>query len=273
MKTKRFLAFILTIAVIIVMTNFNLIAEASVSKTLKDIYIPLWMQPDTVIIYDENVNYTIIKGGELSEDEIAGREDIAVIGLINTEPGFIAEPNTKIEYDKYGFHQNTYYLWPGAKNDYRLSPPSLKRNGTGYLAMNTTTGNYGLYMNHDTKQNQYNNLSRLSNNTITGTGKITYYYGVTGDQSNALKKYDCATRKYDCDVPGGTAVTATNKYTSPNKSQTYYKWDCGGLSSAILDIWCGTSSGNTSNQAIRDISTNGDLENVYSGHITLTIKP
>ena len=42
----------------------------------KIVYIPLWMQDYSVVYYDWELNRTIAQGGELTEDEIAGREDI-----------------------------------------------------------------------------------------------------------------------------------------------------------------------------------------------------
>ena len=279
MKAKLFLM-ILLIMPIVIMANFNVIAEAETNeekgdeKTQENIYIPLWMQPETIIIYDENMNCIIVQGGELSEEEIAGREDIALIGLINTEPGFIAEPNTKIEYDKYGFHQNTYYLWPNAPDDYRLSNPNDYKHAShtpaiswvDHLVVNTVT--YGEYLNKHTIKYQHNNLSRLSNNMTIGTGKISYYFETTNDRSHVLRKNDCAIRKNDCDVPGGTVVTVVNTYPDPTKIRIFYKKDLRDLPSSILEVWCGTNADDISNQAIKGISTRADLENVYSGKIS-----
>jgi hypothetical protein len=91
------------------------------NEASEKVCIPLWMQPNTVIIYDNNLNYTIIEGGELSEADLIGRDDIASIGL--TDPELLAKPNTKVAYEQHGFFQNIYYLIPGTKDEYRLSPP------------------------------------------------------------------------------------------------------------------------------------------------------
>jgi hypothetical protein len=271
MKINKILSII---AVFILCTSLftgNVMALGVGHNTVSHVvYIPLWMQPNTIIVYDDNLNYTIIQGGELSDADLVGRTDIELLGLTTTDPGFLAKPNTKVEYDLHGFHQNTFYQVPGTLGEYRLSPPVLYRNGTGVLANGSNSGDYGQYTNYDTQTKQYNYLSR-SGSTITGTGRITYYYGSTGDHSNTLKKYDCATKMYSCDVTSGTAVTAKNTYTNPNKSKTFYKQDCGSLPSAILDIWCGTSSSDTSNQAIKDITSGGGLDNVYSGYISLSV--
>ena len=89
------------------------------------VYMPQWMQPYTVISYDENLECTILEGGELSEEEIATRWDIALIGFENLEPDMLAEPNTKVTYDLHGVIQNVYYLMPGTTDDYRLSLPDF----------------------------------------------------------------------------------------------------------------------------------------------------
>jgi hypothetical protein len=107
--------------------------------------------------------------------------------------------------------------------------------------------------------------------TISGSGRITFYYDDDniGDHDNTLVEYDCATKMYYCDVPTGTIVQAKNTYTSPNKSQNFSKQDCGGLPSAILDIWCHPTD--STKQPIKEITTNGTKDNVYSASIYLTV--
>ncbi len=81
-----------------------------------------------------------------------------------------------------------------------------------------------------------------------------------------MKEDDCATKRYVDDVKAGTPVIATN--TINGKSHTYYKYDVGGLPTAILDIW----SDDTINP-ITKISTNGRVDNVYSGTIRHYVIP
>jgi hypothetical protein len=266
-KNIRFSAIVLAVISSFVFSMLSLSARATGSQA--PVYTPLWMQPYTVIVYDSNLDYTIIQGGELSASDLIGREDIAMVGLTTTDPEMLAEPNTKVEYDLHGFHQNTYYLVPGTVDDYQLSPPAAlsRRYDTGGIAQNTTYS-YGSYLNCDTQQNQLNVLTRAIT-TITGSGRITYYYNVTGDHSNTFMKYDCAAKQDYCDVPTGTSVLVKNTYTSPNKSQTFYKQDCGGLPRAILDIW--NHPTDSTKQPIKEITTNGTLDNVYSGAISLTV--
>ncbi|WP_147289881.1 hypothetical protein [Anaerosacchariphilus polymeriproducens] len=103
--------------------------------------------------------------------------------------------------------------------------------------------------------------SNSTSNIMTGTGRITYFTGAIGDHNNSLKLYDCATKISVDDVSSGTKVTATNTYK--NKTQYFYKQSCGSLPSAILDIW---TDGTT--YPIKDITTGGTLDNVYSAKIT-----
>lgn len=229
------------------------------------VYMPVWMQANSAIVYDEELNCTIIRGGALTSEDIEGRSDIAEIGLEDFSEENLACPNTKVEYDLHGFIQNVYYLVPGTTDEYQLSNPRRSRNGTGMLAAGQSTGNYGEYRNYDTDGYSYCSLTRSADGSVmTGTGRITYYGAfegqVTGDHSNNLVLYDCATKMYVDDVSSDTIIFAQNTYA--NKSQNYRKEDVGGLSRAILDIWCSNDV-----YPIKDITTRGTLDNVYSGYI------
>ena len=85
----------------------------------KIVYIPLWMQDYSVVYYDGELNRTIAQGGDLTEEEIAGREDIDPAQMYGS---MTAEPNTKVEYDLHGYIQNVYYL--GGFGEYQLSDPT-----------------------------------------------------------------------------------------------------------------------------------------------------
>ena len=91
----------------------------NVTDGQKIVYIPLWMQDYSVVYYDEDLNRTIAQGGDLTEEEIAGREDIDPAQMYGS---MTAEPNTKVEYDLHGYIQNVYYL--GGFGDYQLSDPA-----------------------------------------------------------------------------------------------------------------------------------------------------
>lgn len=93
-------------------------------------YYPLWMQPGSVIIYDERGRAEVISGGELSPEDLVGREDIAATGFSSIgDDEMKIEPNTKAEYDLHGFIQNIYHLWPDGSYNLDYPPENLQSNG------------------------------------------------------------------------------------------------------------------------------------------------
>lgn len=86
----------------------------------KVVYIPLWMEDFSVVYYDSDLNRTIERGGDLTDEEINSRPDIDPTMLYGSE---IAQPNTKVEYDLHGFLQNIYYL--NDSGEYQLSYPGF----------------------------------------------------------------------------------------------------------------------------------------------------
>lgn len=88
---------------------------------------PVWMKPNTVIVYDENGNPEIIEGGVLTEEDCAKDEMYSEIGFIElNDKTYRIKPNTKVEYFKDGFIQNIYFRWPDGS--YNLSPLSQTEN-------------------------------------------------------------------------------------------------------------------------------------------------
>ena len=79
--------------------------------TGKVVYIPLWMEPYSVVYYDADLNRTIAEGGDLTEEEIDSREDIRAVGMYGDE---LAEPDTKV-----------YYKTDDG-TDYQLAPPDAR---------------------------------------------------------------------------------------------------------------------------------------------------
>lgn len=84
--------------------------------------LPLWMQNNSVVYYDGTLQRTIGQGGDLTEDEIASRQDIQMIGMYDDT--ILVEPCTKVEYDLHGFLQNVYYL--NGFGEYQLAPLSAR---------------------------------------------------------------------------------------------------------------------------------------------------
>lgn len=83
----------------------------------KVVYVPMWMQNNSVVYYDAQMNRTIEAGGDLTDEEVNSRPDIDPVTMYNT---LLAEPNTKVEYDLHGSLQNVYYL--GGDGKYYLDP-------------------------------------------------------------------------------------------------------------------------------------------------------
>lgn len=90
--------------------------EGDGQTVTKVVYVPMWMQDYSVVYYDANLNRTVEKGGDLTEEEINSREDIFPEEMYT----IAAEPNTKVEYDLHGFIQNIYYR--GGDGKYYLDP-------------------------------------------------------------------------------------------------------------------------------------------------------
>ena len=83
------------------------------------VYVPMWMEEYSVVYYDADLNRTIETGRDLTEEEVASREDIDPSMMYGS---VLAEPNTKVEYDLHGFLQNVYYLADDGVS-YQLAPP------------------------------------------------------------------------------------------------------------------------------------------------------
>ena len=235
---------------------------ANDNGTDNEVYMPTWMKPNSVIFYDYNLNCKIIEGGQLEYRDIVGRDDIETIGYKDYSTEMIATPNTKVVYDEHGFIQNIYNLVPGTTNEYQLSIVSKARVKSGIMKAGESI-EYGEYYNYDTGKKQKCKLRRSADGKkITGTGRITYYTGEYGEAgTHKLVAYDCATKIEKDDVKGGTEVVAENTYAK--KTQKYKKNDVGSLPKAILDIWS-----NSKTNPIKDITTSGKVDNVYSGKIT-----
>lgn len=96
--------------------------DEDTSADTKIVYVPQWMQDYSVVYYDADLNRTIERGGDLTEEELDSREDIDPA----EQYGYtLAEPNTKVEYDLHGFIQNVYYKTDDGTG-YQLAPPDAR---------------------------------------------------------------------------------------------------------------------------------------------------
>lgn len=212
-KLKRIVTLILALLMMCSLLSVSF-ADGTTENT---VYIPVWMQPNTVIVYDDELNYTVIQGGELTPADMVGRTDIAAAGATGATDELIATQNIKVEYDLHGFIQNIYYPVPGASGEYQLSNPIRSRVGSGILDEDTIYTYPTSYYNYDTQAYQYCTLTRSTDgNTMIGRGRITFYTGTFGEGgTHTLVAYDCATKKYKDDVSAGTRIYAKNTYVSP----------------------------------------------------------
>lgn len=251
---KKVMALLVAVFILVITGGYSTVV-ASINNN-----VPPTMQPNTILVFNSDLTYDIIQGGELTQAQLSGEDsNIDLVGINSTTIG--AQPGIKVTYEQHGVILNVYYPLATNASEYQLNNPKASRNATGWLSPGTSTGNYGAYTNYDYNTTWYNKLSNSTSGIMTGTGRITYFTGAIGDHNNYLKLYDCATKMYVDDVSSGTKVTATNTYK--NKTQYFYKQSCGSLPSAILDVW---TDGKT--YPIKDITTGGTLDNVYSSKIT-----
>ena len=107
--------------------------ESDVQDGQKIVYIPAWMEDYSVVYYDEDLNRTIERGGDLTEEEIAGREDIdpeQMYGYYIAEPqheGGIRPARLYPKYILFGRFWE-YQLSDPTKGSYLLIPLWMKDN-------------------------------------------------------------------------------------------------------------------------------------------------
>ena len=103
---KKFAMLLAAMLLVLSLTACGKQAEEDAGKV---VYLPMWMEPYSVVYYDADLNRTIAEGGDLTEEEINSREDVLAVGMYGST---LAEPDTKVEYDLHGFLQNIYYRTP-----------------------------------------------------------------------------------------------------------------------------------------------------------------
>ena len=116
---KKFLMLLAAMLLVLALTACGRQAEENDGKV---VYVPMWMEPYSVVYYDADLNRTVAEGGDLTEEEINSREDILAVGMYGS---VLAEPDTKVEYDLHGFIQNVYYKTDDGTG-YQLAPPDAR---------------------------------------------------------------------------------------------------------------------------------------------------
>ena len=118
MKIRNNLLF----AVIMVLLFVLLTSCGSAKKTSNEIGIPSMMQPNTIIIYDNNLDPIYVQGGQLSDEQ---KSEISPELLWDTsEQDIYAKPGIKVDYDQHGVIQNIYYPTPNLPGTYQLPDPN-----------------------------------------------------------------------------------------------------------------------------------------------------
>lgn len=99
--------------------------DTTPEEPVKTVYVPVWMQNDSVVYYDAALERTVAQGGDLTDEELTSRPDIDPTSQYGS---VLAAPNTKVTYDGHGVLQNIYYL--NGLGEYQLSDPFV---GTNYV--------------------------------------------------------------------------------------------------------------------------------------------
>lgn len=118
MKIRNNLLF----AIIMVLLFVLLTSCGSAKKARNKIGIPSMMQPNTIIVYDNNLSPIYVQGGQLSDEQ---KSKISSDLLWDTsEQGIYAKPGIKVDYDQHGEIQNIYYPTPNSPGAYQLHDPN-----------------------------------------------------------------------------------------------------------------------------------------------------
>ncbi|MCR4903344.1 MAG: hypothetical protein K6A23_10850 [Butyrivibrio sp.] len=206
--------------------------------------IPEEMQPYTVIQYQDDTTYSILKGGEVrvksnvldekkSADELALEKESKKDGsyyLAPTEEYPEPIAGRKVTYGSEAQLSDIIMPETPVKKAYALKAAAAEVAAGGKADKRVLIAQWGT--------NNYNKLYRQGNKII-GYGRATTYADKNGQRDNKLKKGDVATKlKYDnCSFGLRVDVKAHIKGSSEYKTCKMYKRDAGGLPNAIVDIW------------------------------------
>ena len=127
---KRTLIFLLALLAVLMLaacgkTETPPVEDTTPEEPVKTVYVPMWMQNDSVVYYDAALERTVAQGGDLTDEELTSRPDIDPVSQYGS---VLAAPNTKVTYDSHGVLQNIYYL--NGLGEYQLSDPFV---GTNYV--------------------------------------------------------------------------------------------------------------------------------------------
>ncbi|UYZ12109.1 hypothetical protein A6764_14850 [Brevibacillus sp. WF146] len=257
-------------ALLVVTMSATLLLSSFEASAREDKPIPQYMLPGTVLIYDDNLQIVIKKGGYPNSDvrpasrsldgphianvpEDATEEEARQIELENElaikafqmslagdyiqAPPPKIYPGMKVVYDEVtGELNNIYYVDENDPSGYSLhnEPVSeLNPNANSRQAVPSAAGD----VQWKWGTNNRNVLTyQAGDDSFLGTGRATYFTGSIGNRDNKLKDNDCATHKeYDYSKKGDMDITLRNLDT--DKVFTFYQASVGSLPDAIIDIW------------------------------------
>lgn len=258
---KRFTALALVSTLSIGTTVTALAAESEV---------PSLMQPNSVIIYDEEGNPSVVSGGYVNSNKLSDKNQITDFNIddymrkipadatveereaIEEENQVIREaledvkngrqavqsdieiiPGMKVIYDENGKLYDVYYV-----DDFCPEGYTLHGNAGHMESDHKGTSNKQARATTVTRGDDYVNtlVYQPKDKSILGTGRATYYDGLQGNRNNPLKDGDVATQMdYDYSRKGDQPVAIRNLDT--DEAFTYYQADVGRLPDAVIDIW------------------------------------
>jgi hypothetical protein len=234
--------------------------------------IPLYMKPDTIIVYDDNLNMTIVQGGisksvqppvypmvvpplptglpkNQEESFKKLQQDMAKDiqnGATNSYPVLYPVAGEKVIYGDDGYIQQCYFKDDSDPSGYSIHLPNT------IITPNTITttdhwGNYNNYISYNTSDG--------STGSTTGYGRFTQYTGYKGYMGKILSDGDVATDMELDTIGPTTTIDARNDDPSSPGYGTFYgnyhKNDVGPLcgplynngDDAVLDVWGANAAG------------------------------
>ena len=258
---KHVVAFMTSVLFMALSSNVAFAAESKV---------PSLMQPNSIIIYDDDRNPSVVSGGYVTTTKSSAENRILNFNIddymrkiptdateeeresIEEENHVIRKaledvkngtqiiqndieiiPGMKVIYDENGELFNIYYV-----DDFCPEGYTLHGNAGHMESDHKGASDKQARATTVTWGDDYVNtlVYQPKDNSILGTGRATYYDGLNGNRDNPLKDGDVATQMdYDYSRTGDQPVAIRNLDT--DEAFTYYQADVGSLPDAVIDIW------------------------------------
>jgi hypothetical protein len=252
-------------------TGVTVYQDTTGGIVLSNLPVPQKMMPGSVIIYDDQLQAKVVRGGYVKDDftPIADTRTTILRGLeaatitADMGPGerAIAEwenrlvndfkaqilrngiqatqpssptiyPGMKVVYNENdGDIDNIYYPDPKEPSGYSIHNVPVNSSDSTATMLAATPVLGQPYGAHSNVIN-----FQYSDDSFLGLGRATYFTGTYGNRGNILKNYDCATQiDLDYSKVGDKDVDIRNLNT--NQVFIFHQADVGGLPDAVIDIW------------------------------------